>query len=299
MEINIKKALIASAASLSALFCSAQQDLMVSQQIFSRINVNPAGTGNNKGFDAFLLGRIQWAGVDNSPMTGVLNFTGYSENVKSSFGLTVNYDNIGVGNSQTNAQAVYAYHIDLNPKYILSLGISAGFNVGSFDPLKNTLKDESEVGKATYVADKTTEISPDFNAGAEISSEHWMAGFSCTHLLNDTSTTFRKGRHFYVYGRGFFNITHNFDLAPLISYMHKHNTNTTEIGCQAFFKKMIWGGVAWKPDFNRFSEMQMMSITAGFEWANRFRFGYSYDMNFGKYNNLPSNTHEIMLSAHF
>ncbi len=299
MEINIKKALIATAASLSALFCSAQQDLMVSQQIFSRINVNPAGTGNNKGCDAFLLGRIQWAGVDNSPMTGLLNFTAYSENIKSSFGATVNYDNLGVGNSQTNAQAVYAYHIDLNPKYILSLGISAGFNVGSFDPYKNTLKDDSEIGKSTYVKDKTTELSPDFNAGAEISSEHWMAGFSCTHMLNDTSTTFRKGRHFYVYGRGFINVTTNFDLAPLFSYMHKHNTNTTEIGCQAFFKKMIWGGVAWKPDLNRFTEMSMLSVTAGFEWANRFRFGYSYDMNLGKYNNLPSNTHEIMLSAHF
>ncbi len=299
MEINIKKALIATAASLSALFCSAQQDLMVSQQIFSRINVNPAGTGNNKGCDAFLLGRIQWAGVDNSPMTGLLNFTAYSENIKSSFGATVNYDNLGVGNSQTNAQAVYAYHIDLNPKYILSLGISAGFNVGSFDPYKNTLKDDSEIGKSTYVKDKTTELSPDFNAGAEISSEHWMAGFSCTHMLNDTSTTFRKGRHFYVYGRGFINVTTNFDLAPLFSYMHKHNTNTTEIGCQAFFKKMIWGGVAWKPDLYRFTEMSMLSVTAGFEWANRFRFGYSYDMNLGKYNNLPSNTHEIMLSAHF
>ena len=142
-------------------------------------------------------------------------------------------------------------------------------------------------------------INPNVATIQTSESEHWMAGFSCTHMLNDTSTTFRKGRHFYVYGRGFFNITHNFDLAPLISYMHKHNTNTTEIGCQAFFKKMIWGGVAWKPDFNRFSEMQMMSITAGFEWANRFRFGYSYDMNFGKYNNLPSNTHELMLSAHF
>lgn len=282
-----------------AMNAFAQQDLMVSQQIFSRINVNPAGTGNNKGCDAFLLGRIQWAGVDNSPKTGLLNFTAYSENVKSSFGATVNYDNLGVGNSQTNVQAVYAYHIDLNPKYILSLGISAGINVGSFDPFKNVLKDDSEIGKSTFVKDKTTEINPDFNAGAEISNEHWMAGFSCTHLLNDTSTTFEKGRHFYVYGRGFLNITPSFDLAPLFSYMHKHNTNTTEIGCQAFFKKMIWGGVAWKPDFNRFSEMQMMSITAGFEWANRFRFGYSYDMNFGEYNNLPSNTHEIMLSAHF
>ena len=37
----------------------AQQDLMVSQQIFSRMNINPAGTGNIERFDAFLLGRLQ------------------------------------------------------------------------------------------------------------------------------------------------------------------------------------------------------------------------------------------------
>ena len=36
MKFNIKRAVIATAASLSTLFCSAQQDLMVSQQVFSR-----------------------------------------------------------------------------------------------------------------------------------------------------------------------------------------------------------------------------------------------------------------------
>ena len=69
----------------SLLFCctmSAQQDLMMSQQLFSRINVNPAGTGNNDKFDLFLLGRFQWVGVDNGPKTGLLNFSGYSEKSK-------------------------------------------------------------------------------------------------------------------------------------------------------------------------------------------------------------------------
>ena len=86
----------------------AQQDLMVSQQIFSRMNINPAGTGNIERFDAFLLGRLQWAGVDNTPRTGLLNFVYYNEPLRSSIGLTANYDNQGIGNSQTNVQAVYA-----------------------------------------------------------------------------------------------------------------------------------------------------------------------------------------------
>ncbi len=298
MKLNIKKYILAAASVLSATICSAQQDLMVSQQVFSRINVNPAGTGNNKGFDAFLLGRMQWAGVDNAPWTGLFNFTGYSEKLRSSFGVTANYDNIGVGNSQTNAQAVYSFHIDLTPEYILSLGVSAGMNIGYFDPLANTLRDESELNSNTFVSEKETEVKPDFNIGAEISNKHWMAGISCTHITNDSTTTFQKGRHYYAYARGFFGLGSDIDLAPLASYMHMHKTNTLEVGCQAFFRKMIWAGATWKPDINRPLDMSMMSATAGFEW-DRFRLGYCYDFNIGRYNNLPSNTHEILLSVHF
>ena len=66
----------------------------------------------------------------------------------------------------------------------------------------------------------------------------------------------------------------------------------------AFYNKLIWGGLTWKPDLSKPTDMSMMAITLGLEW-NMFRFGYTYDLNLGKYNNLPSNTHEIMLSCFF
>lgn len=278
----------------------AQQDIMLSQQLFSRINVNPAGTGNNDKFDVFLLGRFQWVGVDNGPKVGLLNFTGYSEKLKSSIGLTVLHDHLGVGHSTTNAQVVYSYHLDITEKYILSLGLSGGVNFGYFNPQDNIMRDESEYSDPdTYVQEKTTEVKPDLNFGFEFTSKHWMVGASCTHLLNDSSTTFKAGRHIYVYGRGFIPVSDHFDIAPALSYMHKNKVNVLEINAMAFYNRFIWGGVTWKPDLSKPTEMSMLAITAGFEWNDMFRIGYTYNLNLGKYNNLPSNTHDILLSIQF
>lgn len=285
----------------SLLFCctmSAQQDLMMSQQLFSRINVNPAGTGNNDKFDLFLLGRFQWVGVDNGPKTGLLNFSGYSEKLKSSLGLSVFHDHLGIGHSTTNAQIVYSYHLDLSEKYILSMGISGGVNFGYFNPANNTMRDEVEYGMETYVQDKTTEITPDINLGFELTSKIWMVGISCTHLLNDSSTTFKSGRHFYLYGRALLPISSHFDIAPALSYMHKGKINNIEVNAMLFYNKFIWGGVTWKPDLSNPAEMSLLAITAGFEW-NKYRLGYTYNMNLGRCNNLPSNTHDILLSMQF
>lgn len=286
--------------SLSAGSAYAQQDLMLSQQLFSRINVNPAGTGNNDKFDLFVLGRFQWLGFDDSPKTGLLNFSGYSENLKSSLGLSVFHDHLGIGHSTTNAQVAYSYHLDLSEKYILSLGLSGGVNFGYFNPQDHVMRDESEYADAeTYVQDKTTEVTPDMNFGVEFTSLHWMAGASCTHLLYKNSTTFRAGRHFYVYGRGFIPLTDHFDIAPALAYMHKKKTNILEVNAMAFYNRFIWGGVTWKPDLSNIADMSMMAFSLGIEWDQKYRVGYTFDLNLGRYNNLPSNTHEILLSIQF
>lgn len=275
----------------------AQQDLLVSQQLFSRININPSGTGNNDKIDAFLLGRFQWVGVDNSPRTGLLNVTGYCEKLKSGIGLTLNYDKIGVGHSSTNAQVVYSYHIDLNDHYILTMGLSAGAHFGYFNPSVNTIRDESEMtNMETFTDEKETKTSPDVNFGLELTSMHWLVGVSCTHILNDSTTTYKAGRHFYGYVRGFFPLCETFDIAPALAFMHKTKTNVLEANVMGFYNRTIWGGVTWRPDLSDPFDMSMLAATLGIEWRF-FRVGYTYDMNLGKCNNLPSNTHEIMLSV--
>ena len=61
----MKKVILTIAVVLSSLSLFAQRDLMLSQQFFSRLNINPSATGNTDDVDIFLLGRWQWMGLED------------------------------------------------------------------------------------------------------------------------------------------------------------------------------------------------------------------------------------------
>lgn len=280
---------------LGVCTASAQQDLMLSQEIFSRVNKNPAATGNTNDVDIFLHGRLQWAGVDNGPRTGVLNVTNYVDKIKSGMGFTCAYDKMGVAHSTTNMKLVYAYHLDLSDKYVLSLGVGAGINIGYFDLYQNTVDDYSEVGTSTLLGDNETEVSPDFDFGAELSNPYWTLGASITHLTKNEMTTFESERHYYLYGTSLIPLCPKWELAPTVSYMHRNKTNVMEIGSLAFYDRFLWGGITLRPDLNEGFNPSMLIMTLGVEW-NKFRFGYSYDLGLGSNERIGASTHEVILS---
>ncbi|MCQ2193112.1 MAG: PorP/SprF family type IX secretion system membrane protein [Paludibacteraceae bacterium] len=277
---------------------NAQQDMMLTQEMFSRINKNPAGTGNAGTIDAFLHGRYQWAGVDNSPKSFVLNVVDYEEKIKSGIGLSVGYDNFGVGHSNTNPKLCYSYQLDLNSKTVLSLGLAAGANFGYFNFAENTIEENIQYEEQLFEKDKDTKITPDFDLGFELSQLYWTLGASVTHLTNNDGETQVAPRHFYVYGTGLIPVNAKFDLAPTVAYMHRNKTDVMEVGTMVFYNRLMWGGVAWRPDIHNGCNPSTLALTLGLEWK-KFRFGYSFDMGLGSENQLPSNTHEIILSASF
>lgn len=293
--MNKKRYILTLCVALLALASYAQQDLMLSQEIFSRVNKNPAATGNTNDIDIFLHGRIQWAGIDNGPKTTVLNVTNYVEPIRSGAGFTMSYDHMGIGHNSTNMKLVYSYQIDLSERYVLAMGLGAGIQIGGFDYTANTMLDVNEYGNDTYPYEKDVRVSPDFDLGFELSNPVWTAGVSMTHLTNKESTTFKSGRHLYVYGIGDLHLCDQWILAPVVNYFHHNKTNVFEIGSLAYFRRMYWGGLSWRPDFHDKVNPSMMVITLGLEWK-KFRFGYSYDLGLGSNDLLPSNTHEIILS---
>lgn len=279
----------------SSVATYAQQDLMLSQEIISRINKNPAGTGNSNNVDIFLHGRMQWIGVDNAPKSSVLNVSNYVESINSGVGLSVAYEKFGVGHSNTDAKLVYSYHIDINENLILSLGLSGGVFVNYFNPLDNTFEDESKY-PSSLIGEKETKVTPDFNAGLEISQRAWTFGASVTHFANDKAETGIPRRHFYTYVTTFLPVTNEFALGPTVCYMHRNLTDVLEVGSMAFYNKLLWGGITWRPDLNNTLDPSVIAFTLGCEWQ-LFRVGYSYDLGIGSNNQLPPNTHEITLSV--
>ena len=53
----------------SATIAFAQNDFVLTEQLFSRIAVNPAGTGNDENVNIFSLNRFQYAGADGAPFS--------------------------------------------------------------------------------------------------------------------------------------------------------------------------------------------------------------------------------------
>lgn len=282
---------------MSFAIANAQRDLMLSQQFFSRLNANPAATGNSDDIDFFLLGRWQWIGVEDSPKSGVLNVSDYFESVRSGIGLTVSYDDVGISNKTTIAKAAYAYHINLNENMLLSMGLSGGILYHYWNPEQHRLQNPEEVGQSTFPAEISTSLEPDMDFGLELATPRMFFGASVNHLLNNDEdvTTSKPGRQFYWYVRTLFPLSDAIDFAPAIIYMHRNTVDRAELNLFAFFEKTIWGGVTYRPDINAEFSSNMLTFTLGLEYK-RYRFGYSFEWGLGEISELSSNSSEFLIS---
>lgn len=292
---HIIRTIILTTLLLQSTFVCAQQDLLFTQQHFSRGNINPAGVGNTGDIDIFLLGRMQWLGVDNAPKTILLNATNYFPKIQSGIGLTISHDAIGLGHRTTEVKAEYSYQFDLTPNWILSLGVSAGIFVGTFDPSANTLENETEFPELDIPQTKERMISPDFNVGLEVNSPNWTFGLSCTHIQNNQSTTFRSDRHIYAYAMRAIALRPDWDMMATAAYMNRNKVHLADIGLLTFYRRLFWGGISWRPDIVNGCDPSYLTIMLGFEWQI-LRFGYLYEWGVGKNSTLPNNTHEFLLS---
>ena len=266
-----------------------QSDIFLTQQWFSRINMNPAATGNSNNVDVFLLHRQQWIGFSNAPQTSILNAHSYFNTIRSGLGFSLFFDKLGVSYQTVNAKFSYAYHIDLTDEILLSLGLSGGLYNNHWDPKKHivSVDDDPEL-----LTDKLSRTSADFDTGVELNLYGITVGGSITHLTNSSperSYISKPGREFYGYVRYRIAIDKSIDIAPGIMYRNGNHSNFLDFNVTGYYQKKYWLGLSFRPD-NSFAAM------LGGEYS-MFRFGYAYDRSVGTTSPLAANTHEIMLSV--
>ncbi len=274
-----------------SLFTYGQSDIFLTQQWFSRINFNPAATGNSNNVDVFLLNRQQWTGFDNAPKTTVLNGHSYFNSIQSGLGLSLVYDKLGVSHKAFDLMAAYAYHLDIDERMLLSFGLSAGIYNSKWDPNKNSFADPT-VPDPELSTEKTSRTKPDFNAGVELNTYGITFGLSVTHLLGpnlENSLSGKPAREFYSYARYRRAIDKQFEIAPGIMYRNANRSNFFDFNVTGYYMKKYWAGISFRPN-NAFAAMLGMEF-------NIFRVGYAYDRSVGQTSSLAANTHEIMLSV--
>ena len=273
---------------LSVNSIHAQNDVLLTQQWLSRINQNPAATGNSDNIDIFVLARQQWTGFEDAPSTQVLNIHNYFHRIRSGLGLSATYDETGVGNRMINAKLAYAYHVNLGEKWLLSLGLSGGILQNSFDPSKHFYIDTTDPQLATL--EKTSPIDPDFDFGIELNSQRFLFGASVTHIarLPDDASTLKIAQQYFGYVNYKQPIGESFDLVAGIRGTNFDESYFLDFSLTGLILKKYWLGAMFRPDN---AVAGMVGFHLGF-----LRLGYSYDHSIGKTASLAKNSHEIMLS---
>jgi len=266
-----------------------QSDIFLTQQWFSRINMNPAATGNSNNVDVFVLNRQQWIGFENAPSTSILNAHSYFNSIQSGLGLSLMLDKMGVSRQTVNAMFSYAYHIDLTDEVLLSLGLAGGLFNNHWHPRANSF---AEPEKDDFYDEKSSRTAADFHSGFELRGYGATLGASVTHLLNSSperSISGKPGREINGYARYRTAINQNIDIAPGIMYRNANHSHFFDVNVTGYYQKKYWVGLSLRPK-------KSFAAMMGFEY-NIFRIGYAYDRSIGAVASLPANTHEFMLSV--
>jgi type IX secretion system PorP/SprF family membrane protein len=285
--IRVKTVFFACMVFLSA-GVSAQTDILLSQQMFSRINYNPASTGLSEDLHFFVLARQQWVGFKSAPATIVINGHTFVPWTQSGWGFSLIGDILGFEKS-INPKINYAFHLPLiRSKSSLSFGIGVGamYKTENFD--KAVYEDPNDPERQYGIQ---SQMKPDFDFGLEYNAKYFNVGTAVTHIGNKkkNNRTTESIPHYYLYGRGMIDINKDWQLTPAISWLTTKKVNLIEGNLTVFMKKKFWGGVSYRIN-------ESIVFLAGAYLGDKVMLGYSYDYSTTKLSTVESGTHEIMLS---
>jgi len=263
----------------------AQNDILFNQYMFSEISYNPAVAGSSPNIETALLSRMQWAGYKGAPLSQVFNAHGF---VRSVGGLGINITNDKLGNEGSlDAKIIYAHHLQLDRKSLLSFGLAAGFMSKNINVEKLIFADEDDA-KALITGERR--FKPDFNFGMEFNSPFFTSGLAVTHIHHalNKATNFKVPRHYYAYAKGRIELDSRYNIVPSVLVKSSAFITQFDINALLYYDNKLWAGASYRPK-------QAYVGIIGFTITDEIKFGYAYDFSIGPITaNMSS--HEVFLA---
>lgn len=239
---------------------------------------NPAAAGLHYRQQATINYRDEFGKTSASQRT---LSAGYNTRVKAlGGGIGLNYLlDASSASKQNKVNLSYSYHFALGSDYTLAVGASAGvINMNTRYDLSPTIQAGSETAFTG-------------NLGVMLKSKNLTAGISSTQLNGPafSSSYGAPRRNYHVNADYLFAITRKFSLKPQALYTTDFSYTSLDLNLTAYINK-LFAGVTWRTN-------QAVGFMAGYEFKQKFRMGYCYEINSSKLNNGVSvAVHEFMLS---
>ena len=272
--------------------CMAQQQAQFTQYLYNMLPLNPAYAGSQESMSITALAREQWTGIDGAPSTQTLSIHSPLPNKNVGVGLTLIHDKIGVTN-QTSVFGAYSYHLKVNEKAKLSMGLQAGATFYNSDFASIDSEDPLFAGNIK-------ETRPNFGFGLYYYSDRYFVGLSAPQLLEkplngkDNKNQFSQNRHYSAVGGYVFDINPSIKLKPTVLAKYVAGAPVEfDLSANAYFKDVIGLGLSWR-SFDSFDALLQLQLT------DQLQLGYSYDFfTTTDLSKVNSGSHEIMVNYRF
>lgn len=313
--MNIKiRVLTAGILLVGCISLNAQQIPVFSQYSVNKFLLNPAVAGGNKYSFVNLIAREQFHGFENAPRTFALNAQTRLLNdsyimrrlqVKNNSNRKSTMANIGLGAnifsdrngriSKTGLQLTYAYHLNFDNNFQMSMGISGAAFQYKLDDNDAYLVDPSD--PILLSNDKQFWV-PDATIGIYLTDSRMYAGAAMSDLFgsslklgSDLMDNFRTARNYNFMAGYRYALQSGFLLEPsVLVRLNKYN-NLVDINAKLFYQNAYWLGFAYRTD-------KTLITMVGLN-VDIFYFGYAYDASFGPVKTYTSGSHELMLGLRF
>lgn len=301
-----------------------QQDPMFTKYMFVPMNYNPAYAGSASAFDAMLLHRHQWVGIQGGPMTQYLGVHSPIKQKNIAVGLNMSLDRIAVSR-QFSAFGVFSYAIPFgNPEKknskggYIRLGMQGGFTNWAADWSSLNLDNPND---PSFQNLQPNLILPNFGTGIYVHTKTWFAGFSSPLLITnalrkrvDNEPTAmplaQQYRHYYLSGGVMIPVSTNIKLRPSLLlknvglFMDRNQMNgiaaPTEfsVDLAVLFNDFFWVGSSFRSAIeviNGNSSYDSIDFWVSMRLQNGLRIGLAYDYTLTQLQGPAQGSYEILL----
>lgn len=287
------------------------QDPTFSQFYSNHLYLNPAFAGSNKCPRININHRNQWPSLSAHFITSAVSFDTYVEGLHGGIGFYVMNDFQAISTLRTtNFAAMYAYQLNINPRFSLRFGLQAGIFQKSIDVSKLTFGDMIDRRRGFIYTteenfEQTSRFNADFAAGVVGFSNKFYFGVAAQHLTqpnesvigNNSPLPLKITAHFGAMlptkkARNKFSKVPQ--ISPNIIYQQQGPHQELNVGLY------VINGIFQAGLYQRFSfrNPDAVIVLLGIS-TKSFKIGYSYDMTVSKLGISSGGSHEISLGFKF
>ena len=287
--MNTFKQLLSIAVTFSALAAFGQSEPSYRQNQFNILMLNPAQAGASGYNDISLLSARSLGGFTGAPKT--INATGNFRMSKNfGAGITVLSHQLGPVKSVQGALNL-SYHLQLNRKYRLAVGIKAMASSVNIDlpSLSTTQLDDPNMSR-----ELSTGTQFDGGWGVLFYSRKFYVGLSQprvaqTKFLNADMSDYLSSNSFIGYVGGDFPLSRTLDIRPnLVTRYTEDVPLYLEVNTIFTYDKMFDFGLSYQWD-------SYAGLILGYDINKKFYFGYAYSIPTSTLNTVSVQSHELVI----